>query len=124
MSGRHGKTSKHLHVDSYRISHVQWQRAVSYKTVDIPVMFREITNHPIIGLACAAFKHLAFSSSWFSNTGQLIAQDILYIHRGTELPGMIGNTIHHGLFSDINHLQQNTTSSNEESFTGSCPQKF
>lgn len=75
-------------------------RAVSYKTVDIPVMFRDITNHPITGLARAAFKHLAFSSSCFSNTGQLTARDILYIYRGTELPGMIGNTIHHCLFSD------------------------
>ena len=55
-------------------------RAVSYKTVDIPVMFRDITNHPITGLARAAFKHLAFSSSCFSNTGQLTARDILYIY--------------------------------------------
>ena len=99
-------------------------RAVSYKTVDIPVMFRDIKNHPSTGLAGAAYKHLAFSSSYFSNTGQLTAHDILYIYRGTELPGMTGNMIHHCLFSDINHLQQNTTSRNGESFSASCPQKF
>ena len=78
-------------------------------------MFRSITNHPITGLACAVFRNLAFSSGSFSSTGQLIAHDVLYVYRETELPGMTGNATYHCLFSDVNHLQQNMTSCDEDS---------
>lgn len=82
---------------------------MSYKTVAVPIILRNITNHPITAYAQVAFKHLAFSSSSFSDTGQLTAHGFLHFYRGTELPGMITNATSHRLFLDVTSLQQNTS---------------
>ena len=95
-------------------------RAVSYKTVDVLAMFKNITNHFIPGLAHAALKHLAS----FSNTGQFIAHIYIYV-QGNRIPEMLGKSTFCCLFSDVKDLHQNIPSGDEdpESFIGSCPLK-
>lgn len=86
---------------------------MSYETLDVPIIFRNVTNHPITGLAHVAFKLLACSSSSFLNPGQLTAHGCLFVcfifYKENELPGMIGNATFCCLSSDVKGPHQKAT---------------